>query len=467
MNRVGLVYLVKSVTPIHPGAGESVIEASDLPIQKNGLKIPLIYGPSLKGGLRSRLKSDNKELVKLLFGSEPGKTPLEAGSVAVLDALPLLIPVRSLFGGWAYVTSPWLLFTFSNRLDMVGDDTRKASRIAIALALNSLRLRSCEAIAPDALTEKVDGEDVVVLLDEYVFKKREPNRLFHVFVEMLSGFIGEDLGNKLVIVSDELISLFLSRGLRIQQRVKLTIEKTVDPRTGPWGEEQIPPDTIMFLPLLCSESRAKMKPEKLPDLVKRAGNVEIDKEGNVRLRPEEVRNVLKSMFGKFTFFIVGGDESIGRGIVEMREFGVKKNIKEEELKLPVKVEMPKPDEMGFKAPISDMNRLLSVCKRIEKGMPEGYVKELQGLPTLLAQCGVQPTYFYYRYKVGKDEKKEREWWLWEDLNGRIRKLLGMELKRDEILEPLKLMLLEWDITRFAAQLKRLGSIFKKEGGKIA
>lgn len=466
MNWAGMIYLVRAVTPIHPGAGESIIEASDLPIQRNRLGVPIIDGSSLKGSIRSRLKSKNdEELIKLLFGSKPEETHIESGSIAILDALPLLIPVRSLFGGWAYITSPWLLFTFSNKLDIMGDDLRDASKIVTALALDSLGLGSSEAMAPETLTENIDGEDVVVLLDEYIFKRKEPKESFNLFVEMLlGGSIGRTLKDRLVIVSDEIVRLFLTRGMRIQQRVKLTSDKTVE--HGPWGEEQIPPDTIMYLSFLCSESRVKIKKEKLLNLIKQAGSATIDKEGNVNLRPEELRNVLKNLLGNILLFAVGGDESVGRGVIEIQEFEANKDVRKKDLRIPDQIKMLKSNDIELKAHISDKERLSDIYQRIQKRIPKknkDYIKELQSLPTLLVQCGIQPTYFYYKHKGEKDEENKRERWVWEELNNRVYKLLGKDLKKDEILNPLRLMLLEWDIMKFITYLKRISNIFRGSG----
>jgi len=463
--RAGLIYLMKAVTPLHPGAGESIIGTSDLSIQRNKPDIPIIDGPSLKGGLRSRLKDRcDDELIKLLFGSEPEATPLEAGSIAILDALPLLIPIRSLFGGWAYVTSPWLLFAFSNRLDIVEDDMKGASMITTALALDGLRLKSNEVMAPKYIAGNVDGEDIVVLLDEYVFKRKDPSDSFNIFIKMLSDF-ENTLKDRLVMVADEFIKIFLSRGMRIQQRVKLTSDKAVD--QGPWGEEQIPPDTIMHFAILCSEGRVRVSREKMLNLIKQAGSAMIDTEKNAVFKPEEIRNILKNTLGKSLFFIVGGGESVGRGIIEIQEFKVDKNVNKK-FDFPNRVKVSRSGDLELKASISDKKRLSDICRRIEeipKDSIEDYIKELQGLPTLLAQCGIQSTYFYYRYK-GEKEEKRREWWVWKDLSNRTHKLLGEDLKEDRMLDPLRLMLLEWDIMKFAAQLKRISTI-KREDGRIA
>jgi len=177
------------------------------------------------------------------------------------------------------VTFPWLLFSFSNRLDMIGKELRDLSKIVMALALDSLKLRSEEVMAPDTLTENVDGKEVVVLLDEYVLNRKKPNELFNQFAKILSDFVENDLKNRLVVVPDELIRIFLKKGIRIQQRVKLTDDKTVE-QGGLWGEEHIPPDTIMHFSLICSEGRVKVDMEKLLDLIKLAGSAKIDIKGN-------------------------------------------------------------------------------------------------------------------------------------------------------------------------------------------
>ena len=88
------------------GSGEDRRDL-DLPIQREAATgYPLLPGSSLKGVLRARARSQQApvELMGLL-GSAPESEEKQPSSVVVSDALPLLFPVRSLTGLFAWVTS--------------------------------------------------------------------------------------------------------------------------------------------------------------------------------------------------------------------------------------------------------------------------------------------------------------------------------------------------------------------------
>ena len=101
--------LIHAVTPLHAGTGHAV-GAIDLPIaRERPTGIPLLPGSSLKGALRARSEGEHK---LALFGPETTNASDHAGAVQFADAHLLLLPVRSLWGTFAWVTSPYLVQRF-------------------------------------------------------------------------------------------------------------------------------------------------------------------------------------------------------------------------------------------------------------------------------------------------------------------------------------------------------------------
>src|SRR4029077_20737973 len=103
--------LIHAMSPLHAGTGHSV-GAIDLPIaRERPTGIPLIPGSSIKGALRAR--SQDVQWTRDVFGPDTANSSDHGGSVQFSDAHLLLLPVRSLRGTFAWVTSPHLIRKFA------------------------------------------------------------------------------------------------------------------------------------------------------------------------------------------------------------------------------------------------------------------------------------------------------------------------------------------------------------------
>lgn len=454
--REGILYLAKALTPIHPGAGDTVLGAADLVLQRDRLGVPIIEGSSLKGGIRNLLKNKGERslILRILLGSEARGEGLEAGAGTFLNALPLLIPVRSLVGVWAYATTPWLLFLLANRLEQLGQPSQPVA----GLALEGLTLNPDEVLAPDSLILQLGGSRLVVLFDEYAFKARRGGEAYQKFCQALKAV--EDLGERLVVLPDEAAWPLLHRSMWIQQRVRLGEEKTVQ-EGGLWAEEHLPPATILHFALLCSESRAKVTKEELLEVVKMVGEAELEGIEDLRLKPEQVAQLARRALGNHFYLIVGGDETVGRGLIEAREL----SLTITEAGLPAEAPArPKHQPLTLCGPATLRAQLAQAAGRIEEDRPS---EAGQGVPTLMAQAGLLPTYTYSRRKGQEEEeerkplKERREWWVWQDLEKRQRQLLKEPLPED-LPEPRLIAALEQDLIAYTALVKHLSA--RKEGG---
>lgn len=87
-------YILKCITNLHVGSGDSGFSIVDKQVERDELtRYPMIYSSSLKGALREFLQRKNCSEVENIFGGE-GKTE-KAGKVKFLDAHLLALPMRA------------------------------------------------------------------------------------------------------------------------------------------------------------------------------------------------------------------------------------------------------------------------------------------------------------------------------------------------------------------------------------
>jgi CRISPR-associated protein Cmr4 len=105
---------VHALSPLHAGTGQGT-GIIDLPIaREKATGLPFLPGSSLKGTLRARC--GNSEDCRKVFGPEMEGRPANdhhASSAQFSDQRLLLLPIRSLAGTFAWVTSPYILRRFA------------------------------------------------------------------------------------------------------------------------------------------------------------------------------------------------------------------------------------------------------------------------------------------------------------------------------------------------------------------
>ncbi len=313
-----------------------------------------------------------KYAISTLLGPEPEEGESFESSIAILDAYLLAIPVRSLKGVYTYVTSPTLLRRFKDRLDVyhkfIGKlhvEEGKKQQIELSLALDEVLNKATNIVEDEALCLnengckhiKVEHEEIeslqgkAVLVEEFIinidvkfFKdlsddfKKELKKLLNLF------------DKPLLILHDDVAKEVINRSLIRLARVRLKREtKTVS--AGPWIEEYLPTKTIfhtLFLykrpPLTenivrriltkLGENIDKDEDENYLKLLLKLGilSEEIKKKLEKEIKSpnarkidielelvNDIRNQLWDIISKELqgFIIIGGKETIGKGIVEL------------------------------------------------------------------------------------------------------------------------------------------------------
>lgn len=318
-----LLYLYVE-TPLHAGSGRG-LAAVDLPIQRERITgYPLVQGSGIKGKLRDEgwqlLKAtpDGKAQFKTVFGpgSEVGGDPSEhAGALAPSDARLLLFPVRSLAGVFAWVTSRDALARFF-RDAAAGQQLLELDRgnVKIALQLPSEPSPDQALVPPDAKVKV--GNNVV--LEEFSFTPVD-SPIVKDIAEWLAenalpngpeyDYWRKKLPTSLVVLPENAFRDFTLYATEVVTRVRLEDEKKTVASGALWTEESLPTDTLLYLPLQATRARSY---DKQGNRTKGVPNDWYDNGGGKKILDFFVRDL------KLGRMQLGGDETVGRGMVCLR-----------------------------------------------------------------------------------------------------------------------------------------------------
>jgi CRISPR-associated protein Cmr4 len=232
--------VVHARSPLHAGTGQAAA-AVDLPIARDrATGFPLLPGSSIKGALRARARTALPAQYTRMFGPETENASDHAGALTISDARLLLMPVRSVAGTFAWVTSPYLLASFAREAKLVGFDRLWAApSVANERAL----------VAADTLLGvDYDGKKKVVL--EEFDLNREDGAAIEV-ANALAPLVFADaewqtmLKRRLCIVHDDTMGFLSQHATEIVTRV------SIDPTTGTakagqlWSEENLPAESVL------------------------------------------------------------------------------------------------------------------------------------------------------------------------------------------------------------------------------
>lgn len=317
-----LVFLYAE-TPLHAGSGMA-LGAVDLPVQRERMSnLPIVQGSGVKGALRAELKSQHREndngwraFDLALFGSEPPKGQKEdassedkAGALSLLDARLLLLPVRTVWGGFAWITSPMILDRFARDLEIAGIERPwqqvqidEASEGKARVGTRATIARSKSFIIED-LEYEAQEDPMVDELARWLAEKAVP------VSEGYKPFAGR-LPSQLAVVTDSEMKYLSEHATEVVTRVKIDNEKGIVADGALWTEESLPAETLLWSVMFFAKEReAKPRPSS-------------DKAGNdakrTLLEPQDLQKKVQDELAAMTRIRLGGDRTVGRGIVGIR-----------------------------------------------------------------------------------------------------------------------------------------------------
>ncbi|SRR5579875_225856 len=266
-----------ALSPLHPGTGQGA-GVIDLPIaREKATGLPYLPGSSLKGTLRAQFDPGSLEC-RQVFGPEATEVQADnnhASSVQFSDQRLLLLPVRSLAGTFAWVTSPYILGRFAR--DM------KDARFALPPKLEAQKeIPHLQGETSSVVT----GATSKVVVDTSVYL--EDLKLEHIqtgesgIAEAWAEWIAEQvfpgdrywqgmLKERFCIVHDDVLSFLLETATEIIARIKLKTEAKTVEESGLWYEEALPAETILSgIALATPTTAAGIKAERVFEILAQA-----------------------------------------------------------------------------------------------------------------------------------------------------------------------------------------------------
>ncbi len=257
---MNLVYLYL-LSPLHTGG--TTQEGNLLGIAREShTEMPYIPSSTIRGRLRASASNDKRTE---LFGTElEGNNELVQGSIWIGDGSILWLPVPSLSHGVVWVSCPMLLRRWL-RLSGNPDKLPTPDPYETSMSTNApIYLK--DAILP--------ATSLINWTDSDKFTTNHPE--------------SEGMKNVLVL-PDQHCATLIQMSLWRQVKIKLDEHKTVN--GGFRYEEAIPPDTLMYFPWGTTASANGIKDQSQTDF--------------------------QALLGNHQILQIGGQESLGRGFVQL------------------------------------------------------------------------------------------------------------------------------------------------------
>ncbi len=228
-------------TPLHAGTGQGT-DVIDLPIaREQATGIPYLPGSSLKGALRDACPIQQRTA---LFGPETANASDQAGAIQITDLRLVLLPVRSLAGTFAYVTSPYILRRCARDAADCG-----ANPPAVPLVAEIDKLLVTEKTALQATTQG-DAKAYLEDLDLTIAKQAQTEVAAWAAWLGTQIFAGKKddiqmLTERLAIVHDDVMTFLLTTALQVTARIRLEEKTKTVAKGGLWYEEALPAETVL------------------------------------------------------------------------------------------------------------------------------------------------------------------------------------------------------------------------------
>jgi CRISPR-associated protein Cmr4 len=247
-NRLLLVHALSSV---HVGTG-SGIGYIDLPLARETVtNWPYIPGSAVKGVLSDHFGAGEpaqrraQPMLRAAFGvaDDAQATGSNAGALVFSDLNLLLLPIRSIYGTFAWATCPLALSRFSRDLEacnrVVPPLTFSQSRAARPQTPRSALLPGAPANAATIYLADADIEteaSTVALtwattIADLLFSPASPWRA--LFLE------------RFIVLPDNMFSFFAEKGTEVATRVRINPETGTVDRGALWTEESLPPESVL------------------------------------------------------------------------------------------------------------------------------------------------------------------------------------------------------------------------------
>jgi CRISPR-associated protein Cmr4 len=281
-----------AVSPVHLGAGQAV-GVIDNPIQRERhTGHPCFAGSGIKGAVRHGFEAlgGDTAMIAQLFGPDAGAGDLHAGAVSFGDAQLVVLPVRSLKGGYVYATCPQALSRTQRLLRLMGISVSWPTLPEVIdgkCLLANPALMSGNKLHLEAFEYKVQVSQELLTISTDLACKALPDSNAY-------DFFREKLKTDMVVLSDTDFSYFAQNAMLVEPHVCIDPETGTAKGTGLFYTENLPPESLLVAPMLASQTRTGRKEDQ-------------DSAEGVMIKIKTVIN------GRM--LQIGGNATTGRGLV--------------------------------------------------------------------------------------------------------------------------------------------------------
>lgn len=237
---------VHALSPLHAGTGQSE-GAIELAVARDrATQFPYLPGSSIKGSLRDLSRAKDASRTLQVFGPETSNASDYAGTLSFGDAGLLLLPVRSVAGTFAWVTSPYLLARLGR--DLIGLGQPGLPAIIAPGGLKECRVSSDTWLTVPSLGKAVLEElDITPISDPSVatLAAQLGGYLFNAYAQTDQDYWRDCLRRRLCVVHDDVMSFLSQHATDVVARVALEADRKTVRRGGLWHEENLPTETIL------------------------------------------------------------------------------------------------------------------------------------------------------------------------------------------------------------------------------
>lgn len=282
-------YWIHTITPLHVGAGRG-LGYIDLPISREKVtNWPYIPGSSIKGVIADHHGADkdsrNKDpLLKAAFGltdsEDRGESGAAAGSLVFTDANILCLPIRSFYGTFAWVTSPFCLQRLSRDF---GSGTEKFPEVTGSALV--------------AEGSKLLGSEAKIYLEDLDVEAREDPRVTRTAQEIGRSLFADDpdwqrtFQERFALVDDDIFTFLCEAGTEVSAHIRISEETGIVAKRALWYEEALPVETILTGGVWCDKVHVSEVSDK--DLIEKfcSGTLDLQMGGKASTGKGQVRCV--------------------------------------------------------------------------------------------------------------------------------------------------------------------------------
>jgi CRISPR-associated protein Cmr4 len=255
---------------------------------------PILPGSGVKGVWRDHYSQqpDAKPLVEAAFGQEASDSEDRAGSLVISDARIVLLPVRSFYGTFAYVTSPLALLRLRRDLEQA-QLAQIPPEIAEPAGENNVLL-------PNEPASQIAKDGKVYFEDLDFTSVAAPNAAHWAAFLSTAIFAPEwqaVFKTRLAIVPNTTFDFLCQVGTEVNTRIRLEDEVKIVKQGQLWQEESLPAETVLAGMVWCDR---------------------VFQSSTGQGRGEQPAQILETFCKQPVFCQMGGKASVGKGRVACR-----------------------------------------------------------------------------------------------------------------------------------------------------